>query len=217
MYSKLQRMFFGALFLLGSSGAASASFISADFRSEFDLPDNPFTDGPRVFESIGEPVAGAPDLDSVDEIANPSNFSGFATTDLDADGLITLTGDQSEQGFANFDLAVFEIANIVFGAGESIIGVNIVSEGLLDPDFVFGVGVFAPSISFTANSVTITYDTTGSGIGSDFQFLDGGSSTFQVITTTSLPEPATIVLFSFGLLGLGVAARRHTRSSSNAI
>lgn len=213
MYSKLQRIVIGALFVLGSSGAASASFISADFRSEFGLPDAGISDGPRVFESISEPVAGAPDLDLVDQIANPSGWFGFATTDLDADGLITLTGDLSEVGGGSYDLAVFEIANIVFGAGESIIGVDIVSAGLLDP--AFAPGVVAPLISFTANSVTITYDTTGAGAFSDFEFLDGGTSTFQVITTTSLPEPATIVLFGFGLLGIGVAARR-TRSP-NAI
>ena len=212
MYSKLQRVLLGALFVLGSSGVASASFISADFRSEFDLPDAVFSGG-RVFESIGEPVAGAPDLDLADQIANPAGWVGFATTDLDADGLITLTGDLSESGGGNYDLAVFEITNIVFGAGESIIGVDIVSAGLLDP--AFGPAVVPPLISFTPNSVTITYDTTGTGEVSDFEFLDGGVSTFQVITTTSLPEPATIVLFGFGLLGLGVAARR-TRSPNAA-
>jgi hypothetical protein len=190
-------------------GLASAAFVSADFRSEFDLPDF-VGPGPRVFEALNEPVAGAPDLSSVNQIANPNNWAGSATTDLDSSGLVTLTGDQELAGFANFDLAIFQISNIVFSAGETITGLSVVSSGLLDT--FYGLGVIAPVINFTANSVTITYDTTGANAITDFQFLDGGASTFQINTsntpTPTVPVPAALPLMA-GALGLaGLMARR---------
>lgn len=212
-----QRGIFAVLVVGGmalSPTLANAAFVSADFRSEFDLPDI-IGPGPRVFEALSEPVAGAPDLSSVNEISNPNGWGGSATTDLDAAGLITLTGDQEGGGFANYDVAVFQISNIVFSAGETITGVSVVSSGLLDP--LYGLGVIAPVVNFTANSITITYDTTGGGNETDFQFLDGGLSTFQVQTsggsTPTVPVPAALPLMA-GALGLvGLMARRQNKKA----
>ena len=182
----------------------SAAPISADFRTEFDLPDDSFSLGSRVFEALSEPVAGAPDLDASDEIANPSRWRSFATTDLDASGLITLTGDVANVG-GDYDLLAFTISDIVFDAGESIIGVDVLSSGLLMAG--------APSISFTGNSVSITYDATGTGSNADFLIVDGGISTFQLLTTQTavIPLPAAfpMMLGAVGVLGFVRLRRRQ--------
>ncbi len=189
---------------------ASAGFVSADFRSEFDLPEGTGF-GPQVFENLSEAIAGAPDLSSADEIANPSVWGGSATTDLDASGLITLTGDHESVSFADFDLAVFQISNIVFDAGESIVGVSAVDVGLLDA--AFGIGIVVPNISYTANSVTITYDTSGRGGVSDFESLDGGSSTFQIKTDTNptptVPVPPALPLMIGAVSLIALKVYRH--------
>ncbi|SET27295.1 hypothetical protein [Oceanicella actignis] len=186
------------------SAEAHAAPISANFRAELSLPEAIGPDA-RVFEALAEPVAGAPDLDATNEIANPERYGGFATVDLDSSGLITLTGDQSEAGFADDQLAVFTISDIVFDAGETILGVDVASSGLLDPDP--GFVVIAPLVEFTANSVTITYDV---GDGEFFQFLDGGASTFALKTgAAAVPLPVGGALLLGALAALGVARRRR--------
>lgn len=185
-------------------GLASAGFVSADFEVNLDLPDAG-SFGARVLQRLAEPVAGAPDVSAADEIANPSGWNGAASIDLSGSGLLTLTGDQEGAGFADFDLVVFSISNIVFDAGESITGVSTLSEGILDP----GHGsVFSPVISFTADSVTLTFDTSGSGGGADFQLLDGGVSTYQV-DTSAVPVPAALPLMAGALGVMGLVARRR--------
>ena len=184
-------------------GLASAAFVSADFQVDLDLPD--ISSGARVLQSLGQSVAGAPDVSAADEIANPSFWGGAASIDLDAAGLLTLTGDHEGSTFADYDLAIFSISNIVFDAGETITGVSILTEGLLDPNFG---PVFSPLISFTANSVTLTFDTTGSGNNADFEFVDGGTSTYS-IQTSAIPVPAALPLMAGALGALGVMAHRR--------
>lgn len=185
-------------------GAASAAFMSADFEVSLDLPD--ISSGARILQTLNEPVAGVPDVSAADEIANPSGWGGAASVDLDSAGLLILTGDQESFGFADYDLVVFTISNIMFDAGEFITGVSTLSEGILDPNF--GIGVFSPTIAFTANSVTITFDTTGIGSNGDFQLLDGGISSYQ-IETSAIPVPAALPLMVGAVGALGLLSRRR--------
>lgn len=194
----------GAVLVVCTSTSVFAAPVQADFRAELSIPD--VRDGTRVFERLSDPVSNAPNLNLSDEVANPAFLAGFATIDLNSSGVVTLTGDQSEAGFADYDLAVFTISNIVFDAGETITGVTELTSGLLDPDFEFGE--VSPIIAFTENSLTITFDTTGVGAGSDFEFLDGGSSTFQIETEAAVvPVPAALPLLVFGLAGFGLLTR----------
>lgn len=199
--------FFGA-FVAGAMavapGLANAGFVSADFQVSLDLPDAG-SSGPRVLENLGEPIAGSPDVSAADEIANPSGWGGAASIDLDGTGLLTLTGDQEGFGFADYDLVVFTISSIVFDAGESITGVTTLSEGILDAGFGL---VFSPTIAFTANSVMLTFDTSGTGAQSDFQLLDGGVSSYQ-LQTSAIPVPAALPLMAGAIGALGLLARQR--------
>jgi len=183
----------------------SAAIVSADFNASFDLPDANFGLGPRVFEALGRGLGAGDELTDADEIQNPSGWGGGAFIDISSTGLITLTGSQPF-GFADYDLASFTISNISFDAGDFISGFSTLTQGLLDPNF--GIGVFAPAIVFGTNSISFLFDTTGSGDLSDFQFSDGGTSTYQ-LTLAVVPLPAALPLLLVALGGLGFAARRR--------
>lgn len=189
--------------LLATPG--SAAIVSADFEAEFDVPSISF--GPRIFRSLGEDVSGAPDLSVADEFENLSGWSGYATTDLTVDGLITLSGDGGAEGLDDYDLFTVTISNIVFDrSGEKVSGVSLIIDDLMSSRWGFPVP--APTIGWTADSVTISYDATGYGDVSDFVLQDFESSTFQ-INTAIVPLPATLPLLLAGLAGLGYLGRRR--------
>lgn len=190
-------------------GIASAAILSADFTLELDLPD--IGSGPRMFEALGAPLGAGNELTLADEVSNPSGWAGAASIDLSSTGLVTLTGDLTE-GAGDYDLARFSITNIVFSAGESITSVTSLLADLLDA--TFGLGQVAPAVSFTTNSLTVLFDTTGSGSAADFNFFDGGVSTFQLnfdgVAPVPLPAAGWLLLGGIGMLA---AARRRNRSA----
>lgn len=184
-----------------SFGAAQAAVISADFRAELDLPS--FSSGPRVLERLNEDVAGLVDLGIADEISNPQGFGGGASIDLTAGGLLTLTGDQTEAGFADFETALFTVSNIVLDPGETIIGFSLVSENLFDSGFLDGI----ISTSFTADSVTISIVADALDPIGVFEFAASGTALFQIVTASAVPVPGAIWLMGIGVLGLARARR----------
>ncbi|MFN3937475.1 MAG: VPLPA-CTERM sorting domain-containing protein [Gemmobacter sp.] len=182
---------------------ARAAIVSADFSALFDLPSR--ASGPRILAAGGRTVAHGPELTVADETQNPSGWLGLATVDINPAGLIVLRGDLGE-GAGDYDLISVTIGAIRFASKLRIAGVVETMSNLLDPDWT----VVQPLVSFTDDSVTITYDATGFGSVADLQISDGGFSKFQLLLEpAAVPLPAGLPLLLLGLGGLAALRRRR--------
>lgn len=196
--------------ILGSMASANATIITqSDFGEDLSLP---FLVGPdvREFEVLGAAIGAGAELTAADEIANPGSYSGHADMDLSASGLLTLTG-REPAGFADYQLAVFTLSNIMFDDASTLLGVNVLglgSEVFRDRN---GTLFPTPDVSFTANSVTITYAVGDlQNAGDEFNFGEGLSSQFQLVFGDRVPvsEPGTLALFALTLVGLSLRRRQ---------
>lgn len=183
------------------ASGAQAVVVSADFRSDLDLPDYG-SSGPRVLERIGQSVPNAGfELDESDEIANPSFWNDSLQVDFDpTTNIVTLT-PTSYNVYQTLDIV---ISNMSFSAAEHVVGVAALSTGnAVIPD----VGTFSMTTAFTGNSVTISYFADDIPAGDLFGF-GSGSDTFQV-TVDPVPVPAALPLMAAAIGGLAIVARRR--------
>jgi hypothetical protein len=185
--------------VLSISGLANAGLISADFRTEADLPSG--SSGPKVYENLGQNIGSGYELDGSNFIANPSFWGGGVVwMDFDPINNQLLLDSQDGSDFETFD-AFF--TNIVFDDPlEYISGIMLMAGELVVP-------TVTPQFLLSANSIQITYDAPA---GNTFNFTNE-SARFQVLTTTTtvVPEPATFAIFALGLMGL--ASRRLMKKS----
>jgi hypothetical protein len=175
---------------------ANAAVTFGDFRTESHLP-NHSDGGPLVYESLGVAIGDGEELDDSDFVENPSGWGGVVHMDLDpATGILTLDS-QDTWDFQTFDAW---ITNIQFDAGESIVGISMLTNDLTD------VGV-VPTLSFTADSVHISYDY----VPDVFHFT-GDNATFQIMTSAmpAVPAPGAILL---GTIGTGLVGWMRKRKS----
>lgn len=181
------------------SCAAKASLISADFRTEANLPD--VRNGlPLIHETLGQSIGAGVELNNSHFVQNPDNWSGGVVwMDFDvATNILTLDSQDT------LDFKVFDawISNIVFSQpGQSITGISLLSDNLTDTGVV-------PALSFTADSLHISYDS----MPDIFNFT-GGSATFQIelgeADATDIPEPMPLTLLGLGLAGLLLTRKKQ--------
>ncbi len=177
------------LLLFGIIGFVNATVISGDFRTEADLGHS----GPLVYQDLGATIDGGVELTGVDFLESPYWSGGEVNMDYDPiSNILTF----APQEFANFQTFDAWINNIAFDSIETITGLTMLSNGITDP-------VIVPTFSFTSNSIHIGWE------ASHFYFADGIAE-FQITTSEGapVPEPATMILFGIGLLGLAGVNRR---------
>ena len=171
--------------------SAHAGIVSADFRTEADLPGQGI--GPLVHERLGATLGSGLELDRSDFLSNPSNWGGGEVwLDLDASTNVLSLFSQDPWDFYTFQVTIRNIT------GATITGIELLSNNLTDPGLV-------PQLSFTGDSVTIFYNSPLSA----FNFT-GGAATFALLidTPADVPEPQTVLLFGAGIALLGLVRRR---------
>ncbi|MCD4676205.1 MAG: PEP-CTERM sorting domain-containing protein [Desulfobacula sp.] len=193
MKNRLIVQLLAILLLLSIGNIAIASIIKGDFYSR--------TTGwghSEYWGSTGVDIASGPELTNADIIIYDGWFRQHAQADMDfnSDNYTLKIIPITIGGIEKFEVW---IDNIEFSiTGEVITGVTINEIGMIPG---------TPIISWTDNSLHITYEPP-----SYFNFDMSKIDEFQIVTSGSspVPEPATMVLFGFGLLGLAGTSRRKT-------
>jgi hypothetical protein len=173
------------------STASSAAILTADFRTESDLPS--FGSGnPLVYEHLGATVGVGAELDDSHLLTNPDNWiGGVVHVDLDPATSILTLSSQDSWDFQTFTATLKHIT------GATVTGIFLLTNNLTTPNV-------APTLSFTADSVTVSYDY----VPDVFNFSNR-TATFQLSTSTAVvPEPSSIALV---LSGVGIAGFAATR------
>lgn len=184
------------IFTLFLSGVANAALITADFRTESNLP-GIGAGLPLVYESLNQSIGAGFELDNSHFIENPSSWGGGVVwLDFDPTTNILTLDSQDNWDFRTFDAW---LSNIIFSeVGEVISGITMLTNNLVDV-------ALDPILSFSDNSIHISYNY----MPNTFNFT-GGTATFQIQTslnTTPVPAPASFGLLALGLLGLRLRKR----------
>jgi hypothetical protein len=185
-----------SVLLSAAAVCSQAAVISADFKSAADLPYCCFRSGPVTVTALNQTVGAGFELDGSSTFSNPSGWSGGRVyADLDpVTGLLTL----DSQDTLDFQSFVFTLTNMQFSGGQSLLGLSTLTNSLTDNGIV-------PTLAFTGNSLSITYD-----IGNTFNFT-GNNATFQLDLGTSgnVPEPGSLALFGLALAAMAAGVRRR--------
>jgi len=152
-------------------------------------------DACRTASVVGAPVNASVELGAG---AYTGACSGLVTVDIQ-DGTLLITGVREFDGFDFFGDYAWLQLNFSFTGAPNIIGVILDAQSLFqDPD---NWDVPMPSISFTADTITLSWDSSLSLWGA-FDLAEGGTASFSVTTedVSDVPEPGTFALLGVGLL-----------------
>jgi hypothetical protein len=145
-------------------------------------------------------------------------YSGAVT----ATGLYTVSADMLVNDTATSDMTAYQIGVIVNGAHRGPNPSSIASASIfgsysqtLTADVLDATAVETVTTSiFSANagdSLLIVFSTdVTSGYDGAAGFWNGATVDIDNLTLNTIPEPATFALAGFGLVAIGVAARRRT-------
>ena len=189
--NRFKRLILGAFFTLMSSNVFA---IAITGQMEM-------TGGFHAVDSSGAVVSAANTATGID--FDFFGFDMFRVTGADGDfaGLAGQVGNITDFQFDPFvapiadfwtiDNFAFELTDVVRGTSSDPVNFLVLN----------GVGMLsAPGFADTVASWRLSGDTSGGGIFS-------WSATSATTTSTTVPEPALLVLLSIGLLGFGVRSR----------
>lgn len=191
--------------IFGSERIGNAAIIQADIYENLNLP---AVGGglPREFDVNDRAVAAGPELTLADEISNPELWFGFLIVDLSGSSF-TLTHDAE---FTDYQTTQIVIDDLVFDTpGQVITGVTLITPSIIDAG---ASDPFTELISFTGNSITLDWFVNDIPAVDIFNFFDGGSASYQItFGAAAVPEPASLTLVGFGVMGMAYGAIRRRR------
>lgn len=190
-------MRFNSLKFVISALMLAAGLLTAPYSFAASITGDNFTvtvsEGSSFISATGSGVAGAP---GVDVALFPS--SSIFNVDWIDGNTFQIDWFSGENAFLqNLTIALTDLNFTHLGLPDDIVGVTPLP--LADFDW-------PKTVSFTANSITVVYpDLT------NIQAADGSRPSFDVITKTVVPIPATLPLLAMGLGVLGFAAAKRRR------
>lgn len=192
----MKSIFTAGIFVLFFSGIANATLIKADFRTEANLPDVR-TGSPKVYQSLNQSIGAGVELNNTHIFANPDEWGGGEVwMDFNPINYVLTLNSRDTWDFKTFDAWM---NNIVFNELNTVIsGITLLTNNLITVPQL-------PALSFTDNSIRISYST----MPSIFNFT-GGTATFQIATRSTanpVSAPASIALIALGLLAIRLRQR----------
>ncbi|MCF6215317.1 MAG: PEP-CTERM sorting domain-containing protein [Emcibacter sp.] len=157
---------------------------------------------PVCFFTDDRAIGAGSELTIADQTANPSGWNGYL--DVDMSGyLLTITHMEDA---TDYQTASITLTDILFDlVGEMIIDVTLITDSIID---FAGSAPYTEEILFTNNSIILNFfvnDIPGQDI---FNFIDGGTATYQITTrTVSVNAPASLGLMFLGLAGFALRRR----------
>lgn len=176
------------------------------------------TGGWTLIGASGTTAGDTFDIDPTTNKGYVSSFAGLHELDLSTGAAVSTTaaaafspasafaGDGTYYNLSNGNLTTM---NVLTGAS-TLIGFTttetLTNLSFNDADgFLYSVGLFSGDL-WRINASTAATQNLGAIAGLT---LDGGQFTMSTIQNTVVPEPASVALVAFGLVGLSVAARRR--------
>lgn len=181
---------------------ASLLGATATFTESLDLPQIKQT-GPLVLQAIGRTIDNTRELTKADTISNPSNYQGVLEATLGGSTL-KLAGDV----FNDYQTITFTVTSIQ-GAPD-IVDFALTQAGAINPA---SKPPFTRSLSFTSNSLSVTYQVDNPAAGNEFHLDPNSFDQFSITTAdaagpAAVSEPASLALLAVGVGSVGVMCRR---------
>jgi len=188
----------GATFLPATAKAGLLGG-TADFAEVLDVSFYHQT-GALQLSAVNVGISGTTNLTSANVTSNPSQYSANVLDILLNDTSLTLTAPV----FQDWQTITVSVSNIFLPTGQVIKSFTQSGAGAINPTDAgsFASAPFTETLSFTDNSLQVTYTVNGAANGNELYLsTTGGSDTFDVgFGTANVPEPATVVLLAFSLV-----------------
>jgi len=186
---------------LGTVSVAHASLLGETFNGNIAITGGD-DNGPYTITVFSGPIIAGAGVEISQSVFKQLTFMGFHSASNQITGTVTVdVTDHSISTNFTGQAQPFQLTSMFTNIPDTIIG-DVDSAAGITP----GVNM---DLSHNFDAHSVTYSTFYLGFQPGTNVTQTQTLTLQANTT--VPEPATIVLFATALMGLGAARRRHGR------